>query len=1041
MSLDQINQYYLSLDRAIQFGKSPNEQSVRNYFWMLLNDYARKFNYEVIPEVPTLGTKGKKVYPDGTVKNAWGLDIGHWESKDEKDDINEEINLKIKNGYPLTNILFEDTVQAVLFQRGVEVKRIPVRDSNKLDQIIYSFMNFKSDRVYEFEDAIEKFKADIPKIVEALRNRIIQSRDKNKPFQRAQEEFLLLCRKEINPSVTVEDIREMMIQHILTSDIFNKIFNDSDFHKHNTIASELEKLISSLLTYEDRRNLLMSIEHYYEAINATAAGITDHHEKQKFLKVLYENFYKVYNPKAADRLGVVYTPNEIVRYMVRSTDYLLHKHFGKVMADNNVEILDPATGTGTFISEIIEHAIPPDKLEQKYKNEIHANEVAILPYYIANLNIEYTYKQKMNRYCEFPNLCFVDTLDNISGLTHDANPYDLFGLTSENTERIKRQNSKKISVIIGNPPYNANQLNENENNKNREYPHIDKRIKDTYIKHSTAQKTKVYDMYARFYRWAMDRVDKKGIICMITNNSFINARTFDGFRKCIREEFDYAYIIDLGGNIRELSGKDGIFLNEEHTIFGVSAAVGIGIMFLVKTGTPDKVPCRIEYIHPCDIRAKRVEKLEWLKNNPIETIHFDSITPDKTNNWINLADDNDWEELIPVADKNVKAGIDNKAIFTFFSLGVNTARDEWVYDNDNRNIINKVNFLIDTYNRDVKRYKGKSKEVIRNNIDYSIKWTRAIKNDLEKGTTYQFDEDNIITCHYRSFIKKQLYFDKELIEMPSQNTMIFGSGCNYRNLVININANGKDLRYLSSNLISDYHFCGDTQCLPLYRYDQEGNRHDNITDWALNQFRTHYKDKKITKEDIFHYVYAVLHNPAYRKKYELNLKREFPRIPFYKDFRKWTAFGKELMHLHINYEEAEPYPLKVIVSKTKAESTRKKKEAQGVKEEEKIYAGKYKIKTKLKADKLNGIIEIDEITILNGIPKQAWEYKLGNRSALEWILDQYKEKKPKDPTIAEKFNTYRFADYKEHVLDLLKRVCTVSVRTMEIVGKMGEGIT
>ncbi|NLH59831.1 MAG: N-6 DNA methylase, partial [Ignavibacteriales bacterium] len=914
------------------------------------------------PEVPTLGTKGKKVYPDGTVKNAWGLDIGHWESKDEKDDINEEINLKIKNGYPLTNILFEDTVQAVLFQRGVEVKRIPVRDSNKLDHIISSFMNFKSDRVYEFEDAIEKFKADIPKIVEALRNRIIQSRDKNKSFQRAQEGFLILCRKEINPSVTVEDIREMMIQHILTSDIFNKIFNDSDFHKHNTIASELEKLISSLLTYEDRRNLLMSIEHYYEAINATAAGITDHHEKQKFLKVLYENFYKVYNPKAADRLGVVYTPNEIVRYMVRSTDYLLHKHFGKVMADNNVEILDPATGTGTFISEIIEHAIPPDKLEQKYKNEIHANEVAILPYYIANLNIEYTYKQKMNRYCEFPNLCFVDTLDNISGLTHDANPYDLFGLTSENTERIKRQNSKKISVIIGNPPYNANQLNENENNKNREYPHIDKRIKDTYIKHSTAQKTKVYDMYARFYRWAMDRVDKKGIICMITNNSFINARTFDGFRKCIREEFDYAYIIDLGGNIRELSGKDGIFLNEEHTIFGVSAAVGIGIMFLVKTGTPDKVPCRIEYIHPCDIRAKRVEKLEWLKNNPIETIHFDSITPDKTNNWINLADDNDWEELLSVVK-----------IFSDYTPGIVSNRDDWIYDFSKESLIKKFSYECEII------------DILRKKNDFSfpptIKWSETLKRKFISGACPKFDKRFIIKSSYRPYSSLYFYADKFWNDRLTQNHIdIFGEKFTQSNIVLSFNGVGmeKPFHVIATKYLPHLQLTPNGHCVSLWKYDTETKPLDNITDWALNQFRIHYKDKKITKENIFHYVYAVLHNPAYRKKYELNLKREFPRIPFYKDFRKWTAFGKELMHLHINYEEAEPYPLKVIVSKTNPpaaeESTRKKKEAQGVKEEEKIYAGKYKIKTKLKADKLNGIIEIDEITILKGIPKQAWEY-------------------------------------------------------------------
>jgi len=391
MSKILINQYYQNLDRTLQFGKSRNEQSIRNHFWALLNEYARKLNYEVIPEVAVMGTKGRKVHPDGTVKNLWGLDIGLWESKDEKDDIEAEIDAKIKKGYPLTNILFEDNNVAVLFQRGEEVNHGKVRDADKLHEILSEFFTFKSETVYKFEDAIEKFKADIPVIVETLRKKILETRENNETFLAAQEVFLELCKAEINPDITLEDIREMMIQHILTSDIFTKIFDDAEFHRHNTIAAELEKLTGILFSYTERRNLLNSIEHYYEAISATAASITDHHEKQKFLKVLYENFYKVYNPKAADRLGVIYTPNEIVQFMVQSTNYLLYKHFGKTLADKNVEILDPATGTGTFICEIIENAIPKDQLDYKYKNEIHANEVAILPYYIANLNIEFTF--------------------------------------------------------------------------------------------------------------------------------------------------------------------------------------------------------------------------------------------------------------------------------------------------------------------------------------------------------------------------------------------------------------------------------------------------------------------------------------------------------------------------------------------------------------------------------------------------------------------------------------------------------------------------
>jgi len=1014
MSKVAINRFYNELDRTIQFGGSRNEESVRANFFNLLKTYAKDYHYEAIAEIRVLGTKGKKVKPDGVINQTRGLTIGLWESKDEKDDLDAEIDAKIRKGYPLENILFEDTQTAILYQYGEEVERVPVRDADKLDRILKTFFEFKSDTVLRFEAAIDRFEGDLPEICDTLRKQIIETREKNREFQKAQQDFFELCQAEINPDITIEDIREMMIQHILTSDIFNKIFDDSSFHRHNTIAAALEELIEKLFSYSERRNLLMSIEHFYEEVNATAAGIVDHHQKQKFLKAFYEDFYKVYNPKAADRLGVVYTPNEIVQFMVRSADFLLHKHFRKTLADDNVEILDPATGTGTFICDIVEY-IPKQYLEYKYKNEIHANEVAILPYYIANLNIEYTYKQKMGSYAEYRNLCFVDTLDNIGGLDYEGKQELLFGLSSENTERIRRQNAKKISVIIGNPPYNANQLNENENNKNREYPDIDKRIKDTFVNYSTAQKTKVYDMYARFYRWAMDRIDRNGVIAFITNNSFVDARTFDGFRKCVQDEFDFAYVINLGGNIRELSGKDGIFLNEEHTIFGVSAAVGIAIMFLVKKQNKDESPCKIEYIHPCDIRATRIEKFEWLKSHSFGKIEFVAIHPSKKNYWINLAEDNDWEELIPIASKDVKLGRGGEAIFELFSLGVVTARDEWVYDDDENVLEEKVNFLIDIYNQDLLRLKGKTKGEIKDEVDYTIKWTRAVKNDLSKGKEYSFDNNLIIESMYRPFRKKKLYFSKELNEMQYQMPRVYQKD----NIAIAFSGEGssKPFQILIQPMVYSHDMLEKTQCLPLYRYDSDGTRHENITDWAMEEFVVHYDDLDISKEDIFHYVYGVLHNPAYREKYEINLKREFPRIPFYEDFWRWAKWGEELMKLHIEYETVEPFGLKRV--------------------DEEIDHN-LELKVKLKADKESGVIVLDEQTSLYGVPTEAWEYKLGNRSALEWILDQYKEKKPRDETIREKFNTYRFADYKEQVIDLLDRVCTVSVETMRIVGEMKE---
>lgn len=1027
MSKTLINQYYNRVDKLIQFGGSRKETSVRNEFYGLLNAYADKKNLLLVAELPVRGTKGRDVTPDGTLKNVLRLDYGYWESKDEALDLDEEIEKKIKKGYPLNNILFEDSQKAVLFQGNQEVMRVNMRNPDELDRILKEFINFRNPLVVKFEEAIHHFQADIPIILETLRLKIDEAGTLNKKFIQAADTFLALCRTEINPDISMTDIREMMIQHILTSDIFNKIFDDPEFHRHNNIARELEGLIATLFNHSERRNLLGGIEHYYDAINSAAASVADHHEKQKFLKAIYQNIYKAYNPKAADRLGVVYTPNEIVDFMVDSVNHLLEVHFNRQLWDKNVEILDPATGTGTYICSIIDKC-PNQYLVQKYKNELHANEVAILPYYIANLNIEFTFKQKMGYYEEFKNLCFVDTLDNTDALSYSGRQHNLFGLSSENTERIQKQNSKKISVVVANPPYNANQQNFNDFNKNRAYPYVDKRIKETYVKRSTAtNKANLYDMYTRFYRWSMDRIDENGIICFITNNSFIANKAFDGFRKTIEDEFDFAYIVDLGGNIRELSGKDGIWLNEEHTIFGVAAAVGICIMFLVKKKKTSNLPCKIEYIHPCDIRATRKEKLEWVSSTDFSSIQFQRILPND-GVWINQSE-NDFESLTPLIDKMVKLGKRSESIFKLFSLGVASHRDIWVYDFSSKNLKDKINYFASVY----------SQSIINESFDLknTIAWDRELNNYRIRKIEKQLETNKIVESNFRPFVKQFFYFDKHFNGMLYQFGNLFDNS--YNNLIISFNreGNSKPFHCLASNKVVDLHFTGDSQCLPLYRYDSSGNRHENLTDWGLQQFVNHYHDAAITKEDIFNYVYAVLHNPAYRKKYEINLKREFPRIPFYDDFGKWAAWGKQLMDLHLNYEIVAPFPLEVFTAETKAEAKRQIS-AFRVEEPQAEYIRQPKIKAKLKADKYAGLIEIDELTTMRGVPPEAWEYKLGNRSAIEWILDQYKEKKPTDPTIAEKFNTYRFADYKDKVIDLIKRVCTVSVETVKIVKEMGK---
>ncbi|MDZ4182718.1 MAG: type ISP restriction/modification enzyme, partial [Candidatus Cloacimonadaceae bacterium] len=887
------------------------------------------------------------------------LDWGYWESKDEYDDLELEIRKKFEKGYPDDNIIFEDSTRAVLYQNGFRVQECSFANPHALDHMLKSFVSYERPEVREFRHAIELFKQDIPKVTTALRDLIIQKAETNADYRYARDFFLELMREVVNPAITPEDIREMVIQHILTSDIFNTIFDEPYFHQDNNIAHELDKMVSTFFTRDLRQQSLASIKHYYDTINARAAQIADHHEKQRFLKVVYETFYKSYSPKKADRLGVVYTPNEIVRFMVESTDFLLNKHFGKMLEDKGVDILDPATGTGTFICDIIDH-ISVHNLEYKYRHELHANEVEILPYYIANLNIEFTYKQKMHKYAEFENLCFVDTLDNYVNMREGAE-LDIFSVSDENAVRIKRQNDRKISVIIGNPPYNANQMNENENNKNREYPKIDKRIKDTYVKHSKAQKTKVYDMYARFYRWAMDRIGDKGIICYISNNSFINARTFDGFRRIVQDEFQDAYIIDLGGNIRELSGKDGIFLGEKHTIFGLAAMVGIAIMWLVKDETATHKGCRIHYIHPTDIRATRDEKIAFLIENQFKNIPFEHIQPDKDHNWINITDNN-WDSLTAIAG--------SKGIFYKAFPGTKSNRDDWVFDVSKETLIKKFRYCCSLINNLIASN--------RNDYPNDLKWSPGLKDNYRARRTTEFRDAFIIESQFRPYVVLHYYADKYWNDRLTANHFeSYGSGFDKHNITLTFNGVGMDKPFhvLASRYLTHHQITPNGQCVTAFSFSPDGFRHDNITDWGLRQFQEQYQDPNIGKLDIFHYVYGVLHDPAYRVKYAQNLKRSLPRVPFYKDFWQWAKWGSELMELHIGFESVEPWPLQRMDAPFREDDSVPK--------------------AKLKADKTNGIIILDEDTSISGIPSSAWDYKLGNRSALEWILDQYKEKKPK----------------------------------------------
>ncbi len=1010
MSQRLINTYLADIHRLQQLSGTSTEQVVREAFKDMLKAWAKANSLVFIPELLYETKQGTKVYPDGTILHDVRVPLGFWEAKDTADDLDTEIDKKRLKGYPQDNIIYENTETAVLWQNKEEVLRCKMTDVDALEKLLNLFFGYQRPEIAQFRGAVAQFKTDLPAVLEALREKIDDAYKYNPAFQDVAAKFLDHAQKTINPSLTPADIREMLIQHILTEEIFSRVFNEADFHRDNNIAKLLYALEKAFFTGEVKKSTLHALTPYYAAINANAAQISSHAEKQTFLKVIYENFYKVYNPAAADRLGVVYTPNEIVRFMIEGTDWLCDKHFGKRLIDPGVEILDPATGTGTYICEMIEYFRgQPAKLQHKYKSELHANEVAILPYYVANLNIEATYQSVAGQYAEFPNLCFVDTLDNIAGLgIKSGHQGNLFAaLSDENVERVQRQNKRKISVVIGNPPYNAQQQNENDNNKNRAYPHIDDLIKRSFVKLSTAQKTTVYDMYARFFRWASDRLHDDGIIAFVTNRSFIDSRTFDGFRRYVSEEFDEVYIVDLGGDVRanpKLSGT-------KNNVFGIQTGVAISFMVRRKRdAVKPKPPAKIFYVRRPEMDTAE-EKLAWLSHVKASNAAFVSITPDKNNNWINLTE-NDWDSMIAVADKATKAAKtkgQERTIFKSFSTGIMTGRDEWVYCFDDKNLVKKAAFFATNFDTALQTPES-DKPILK--LSRNIK-RKAKVADFSRLKTFDL-------ALFRPFTKQSVFLSRTLVDELGAFPRNFVSSNQVIGFLSVHSAN--PLCALASDLPFDYGLLkngnGGTQCLYRHRYASTGEQLDNITDWALSQFTAHY-GAGITKDAIFAYVYAVLHDPIYRETYALNLKREFPRIPFYPNFAQWQAWGQTLLDLHIGYETVTPWPLhRRDVPDTRAA------------------AAGLPPKPALKADKAAGTITLDSETTLSGIPPECWDYKLGNRSGLEWVLDQYKEKTPKDPTIREKFNTYRFADYKEHVAALLARVTRVSVETMAITNAM-----
>ncbi|HMJ07404.1 MAG TPA: N-6 DNA methylase [Pyrinomonadaceae bacterium] len=562
-----ISEYYLSLQTYGQLGLH-NEGTVSPPFATLLESAAKQAKWNLVQQYPKK-VKGNNIRIDGAIVDQWGLPHGYWEAKDEKDDLRKEVKKKFMVGYPKDNIIFQEPGKAILIQNEKEIGEYNLLDAEQLIRLLELFFDYEPPAFEEWIQAEAKFREQLPELGQALLKVIEEAKVSNRAFQEAFANFYELCRTSINPNLSEKAVEEMLIQHILTERIFRTVFRNSEFTQRNVIAREIEQVILALTSQSfSREDFLSRFDHFYKALEHRANSVETFAEKQTFLNNVYERFFQGFAVDVADTHGIVYTPEPIVNFMVRSVEEILQKEFGKSLSDENVHILDPFVGTGNFIIHIID-AIKKTSLEHKYKHELHCNEVMLLPYYIASMNIEHEYFEKIGRYESFEGICLVDTFD----MAEHAQT-SLGFMTEENSARIAKQKNAPITVVIGNPPYNAGQVNENDNNKNRRYKVIDKRVAETYSSDSRAtNKNALSDPYVKAIRLASDRIGKDGIVAFVTNGSFIDGIAFDGMRKNLEEDFDSIYVLDLGGDVRsnpKLSGTT-------HNVFGIQVGVSVNI--------------------------------------------------------------------------------------------------------------------------------------------------------------------------------------------------------------------------------------------------------------------------------------------------------------------------------------------------------------------------------------------------------------------------------------------------------------------------------
>jgi predicted helicase len=892
--------------------------------------------------------------------------------------------------------------------------------------------------------------------------------------RKAFADFLAGLRDNINPSITEDDAIEMLSQHLITRPVFDALFEGYAFTKHNPVSIAMQGMLD-LLHDQALEKETVSLEKFYASVRERASGIDNAEGRQRVVIELYDKFFRTAFPKMAERLGIVYTPVEVVDFIVRSVNEVLHHEFNCSVGDKDVHIIDPFTGTGTFIVRLLQSGlIPAADLLRKYRSEIHANEIVLLAYYIAAINIEETFhalrrqgpgyaqlakgmKAKAEEYVPFEGIVLTDTFqiyENKGEMEEKMFP--------ENNRRVRRQKQSPIRVVIGNPPYSSGQTSENDSNKNLKYPTLDERIRTTYAERSTATlKNSLYDSYVRALRWASDRVNGRGIVGFVTNGSFIDGNAMDGLRACLTDEFTSIYVFNLRGNQRT-SGE--VSRMEGGKIFGSGSRAGIAISLFIRN--PAKMgPCELQY-HDIGDYLSREEKLALIRGfESVSGLHrarkWEAIKPNADHDWINQRDPA-FEKFVSLGDKKYEG---SKTVFGEYSHGVKTNRDVWCYNSSQTDTEQNLSRMIDFYNEQVEAFAkvavGKSKselpELAEHFVDTDpkrISWSRALKQDLCRGVKHCAEATRVRRSLYRPFCSMHLYFDRGFNDVVGLTSKLFPVE-SVENAAIAVMGPGasKDFSALITRTLPDYELISKGQCFPLYLYEkdeppepgeliareQEGElidgyrRRSAITNAILADFQVAY-GAKVTKEDIFYYVYGVLHSPEYRRRFASDLKKMLPRLPLTMataDFRRFTQVGRDLAHWHLDYETVEPWPVKEHHSELLSDPTKdflvQKMTFARPSAEQKALGEKWD----------RTVIQYNARITLSGIPPEAYDYIVNGKSAVEWIMERYQVTVDKDSGIRNDPNDWsREHDQPRYILDLLKRVVRVSMETMKIVNAL-----